>query len=129
MVKIIFCYQTIKTTIEWSKYESFEEAVKKFKSIKSKDKDLKINEALSNCIFLYNGKTIENHKLTFNEIANPLDKESKQITVLVLPIREDISINFEDKSNLNMNTIFCKKRKRESTKIPTIEELSSIIFD
>ena len=56
-----------------------------FKSLK-----LKAKAEGKRLIYLYNGKTIDNDELTFNEIANPEDKTRNKMNVLVIESDEPI---------------------------------------
>ena len=69
-------------------------------------------------MFLYNGKKITNSALTFNEIANFLDKINRKMIVLVMPIEDESQKNSENIINSNINP----------SHSPTIEELSSIVL-
>ena len=119
MSEVIFSYLTTLTTIECRKNERFKDILEKFKS--------KVNINLSKHIYLYNGLRITNHNLTFDQIANSLDKINKKITVLVMSYEEESQINNENNNNLNDKVFLNKKRKGAQS--PTIEELSSIIFN
>ena len=119
MAEIIFSYLTKLTVIKCRENQQFKDILEKFKS--------KVNISLHKHMFLYNGEKITNYALTFNEIANSLDKINKKMYVLVMSIEDESQKNSENKIDSNIN-LLNKKRKRNPSDSSTIEELSSIVF-
>ena len=96
MYKIIFVYQTRNTAI----YTNPKNKLKK--SVESLLK--KINKDITKLHFLYNGEKI-NMDLTFEQLANNLDKERKEMNILV----EEISSIYEKEKEVKSKEVFCPK--------------------
>ena len=75
MSEIIFNFGGIDNVIQCQKDEKFKDICTKFKS--------KINAEEKDLYFMYNGTTILNEELTFNEIANSEDKLRNKMNILV----------------------------------------------
>ena len=78
-----------------------------FKSLK-----LKAKAEGKRLIYLYNGKTIDNDELTFNEIANTGDKERNKMNVLVIESDEPIQPPQVD-CIIKSNKIICPECKED----------------
>ena len=78
-----------------------------FKSLK-----LKAKAEGKRLIYLYNGKTIDNDELTFNEIANPEDKTRNKMNVLVIESDEPIQPPQAD-CIIKSNKIICPECKED----------------
>ena len=118
MPKILFSYLETLLDIKCGEDEQFKDILEKFKS--------KVGINLNENMYLYNDKKITNFKLTFNEIANSLDKKNREIIVLVTPTEDQSQKHFEKKINFNINFLNKKIKRNESNL--TIEDLSSTIF-
>ena len=118
MPEIIFSYLKTLSTIKCREDEQFKDILEKFKS--------KVCINLNENMYLYNDNKITNYKLTFNEIANSLDKKNRKIIVLVAPTEDQSQKHFEKKINFNINFLNKKTKRNESNS--TIEDLSSTIF-
>ena len=119
MIKFNFIYKTQNFNIECKRNEPFKNILKLF--------ELKYKFNISNHLLLYNGDQIKNDNLTFDELANSIDKSENKISIIVFSKEEYIKTEKEIK-NLNPNSFIGKKRKLiNSSEIPTIEELVSII--
>ena len=69
-VQIEFAYDGANTIIQCSNNDKLKDIFQNFK--------LKVQVERKNLIYMYNGKTIENDELSFNEIANSEDKRRKK---------------------------------------------------
>ena len=118
MSEIIFSYLAKQTNIKCRENEQFKDILEKFKS--------KVGINLNENMYLYNDKKISNYKLTFNEIADSLDKKNRKIFVLVMPTEDHSQENLEKKINFNINFLNKKHKRNESNS--SIEDLSSTIF-
>ena len=74
MAEVIFNYKGINTKVQCDINNTMKEIIEKFlKKLKNKEKNL---------FYLYNGTRIK-YELTFNQQANDLDKNRKQMNILV----------------------------------------------
>ena len=74
--QIVLNYNGVNTTMQCRKDEKLKDIFKNFiLKTSSEDKIL---------IYMYNGNTIQNEELTFNEIANSEDKERNEMNILVV---------------------------------------------
>ena len=89
MASISFLYNGIETIIQCTTNEKMEDICKKF--------SIKINNNINNLQFLYGGKKID-FNLKFFEQANSLDKERKQMNILVY-----------ENNNINNNSLKVSK--------------------
>ena len=96
MYKIIFVYQTINTVIDTNPNTKIK--ISKESSLK------KINKDITNLHFLYNGEKI-NKDLTFDQLANNLDKERKEMNILV----EEISSTYAKEKEMKSKEVICPK--------------------
>ena len=100
--KVIFEYECRKLTIQCTKNEQINSIFQKFSN--------KINKNINFLTFLYGGKNLNlNYNLTFNELANIIDKERNVMNVLVY---DNYNNNYEcicpkcgEKIELNMEKI------------------------
>ena len=120
MAQIEFQYNEINTLIKCNENDSIEEICNKFKA------ESKMNER--EIKYYYDGKNILVKKLTFNQLANPIDKTRKKMNIIVIkkeisfesPIvrakqiicpkcKENIKMNI---NNFNINLFDCKNSHR-----------------
>ena len=80
MAKVIFMFKGIQTTIQCLKEDKMESICKKFTT--------KVDQDINTLCFIYNGTQI-NLKLSFEQQANNLDKDSNSMNVLVDEIDQD----------------------------------------
>ena len=80
MAKVIFMFKGIQTTIQCLKEDKMETICKKFTT--------KVDQDINSLCFIYNGTQI-NLKLSFEQQANYLDKDSNTMNVLVDEIDQD----------------------------------------
>ena len=74
MAEAIFNYEGINTTIQCEINEKMKDIINKFL--------IKLEKKENNLYYLYNGTQI-NYELTFNEQANDIDKNRKQMSIIV----------------------------------------------
>ena len=74
MAEAIFNYEGINTTIQCEINEKMKDIINRFL--------IKLEKKENNLYYLYNGTQI-NYELTFNEQANDIDKNRKQINIIV----------------------------------------------
>ena len=98
MANVIFYYNGLNTTIQCNIDEKMGEVCKKFCT--------KILKEKNNLIFLYsaNGGSQFNEELTFEQMANSLDKERKTMNVLVQEINGN---TFDNNSFVKSKHIIC----------------------
>ena len=96
MYKIIFVYQTIKTVIDSNPNTKLKKSVELLLK--------KINKDITNLHFLYNGEKI-NENLTFDQLANNLDKERKEMNILI----EEISSTYVKEKEMKSKEVICPK--------------------
>jgi len=80
MAKVIFMFKGIQTTIQCLKEDKMETICKKFTT--------KVDQNINSLCFIYNGTQI-NFKLSFEQKANYLDKDSNTMNVLVAEVDQD----------------------------------------
>jgi len=134
MVEAIFNYEGINTTIQSKINEKMKDIIDRF-LIKIKNKE-------NNLYYLYNGSKI-NDKLTFNEQANDIDKNRKQMNIIVNKndeikiinkeiiskyiicpeCKENILINFD---NFKINFHDCKKNQNIIKALNEFEDTQKI---
>ena len=74
--QIELSYDGVNTIMQCKKDEKLKDIFKNFKfKVKAENKIL---------IYMYNGITIQNEELTFNEIANSEDKKRNKMNILVV---------------------------------------------
>ena len=83
MVEDIFNFEGINTTIQCDINNTMKEIIDKFL--------IKLENKENNLFYLYNGTKI-NYELTFNQQANDIDKNRKQMNILVTKNEEDKNI-------------------------------------
>ena len=96
-VQIEFAYDGTNTFIQCSKNDKMKDIYQSFKS--------KAQVEGKNLIYMYNGKTIENKELTFNDIANSQDKNRNKMNILVIEGEETIAPQAE--CIIKSNKIIC----------------------
>ena len=101
-IQIEFSYDGINTILQCKANEKLENILKNFKS-KAKDKKL---------IYMYNDIKLQNEELTFNEIANPVDKERKKMNILVVE-DIDIPVPSEREYIIKSKNIICPECKED----------------
>ena len=77
MSKVIYTYKSINFDIQCQKDEKLKILHQRFKN--------KLKEETNQFIFLYNGNVI-NEELTFNQIANEMDKKRNEMNIIVIDI-------------------------------------------
>ena len=75
-VEIEFAYDGANTVIQCSKNDKLKTIYQRFKS--------KVHAERKNLIYMYNGKTMENDELTFNDVANSQDKSRNKMNVVAI---------------------------------------------
>ena len=75
-VEIEFAYDGANTVIQCSKNDKLKTIYQRFKS--------KVHAEGKNLIYMYNGKTMENDELTFNDVANSQDKSRNKMNVVAI---------------------------------------------
>ena len=83
MAEVIFNYEGINTVIQCDINNTMKEIIDKFL--------IKLENKENNLFYLYNGTKI-NYELTFNQQANDIDKNRKQMNILVTKNEEDKNI-------------------------------------
>ena len=83
MAEVIFNYEGINTLIQCDINNTMKEIIDKFL--------IKLENKENNLFYLYNGTKI-NYELTFNQQANDIDKNRKQMNILVTKNEEDKNI-------------------------------------
>ena len=78
---VIFTYQGIQLKILCLIEEKMKDIFKKY--------SIKINKNLNSLLFIYDGIKVENFESTFIELAKKLDKERKEMSILVENIDEE----------------------------------------
>ena len=99
MVKFIFSFNGNNTPIECKKEDKLKDALSKFYS---KNKEINPN----NILLLYNGSSILNDDLTFNELANSDDKEIEAMNILMFEISRTTIIE-DGNSIIKSKEIIC----------------------
>ena len=96
MSKVIFLFEGIEFIIQCIKDEKMKDICQRY----AKEIDRNINSLL----FLYEGKPI-NFNLKFNEQVNIIDKEKKEMKILVYKNEDNknICLNYGEKKNENIN--------------------------
>ena len=100
MAQIEFQYNEINTLIKCNENDSIEEICNKFLA------ESKLNE--SEIKYYYDGKNILDKKLTFNQLANPIDKTRKKMNIIV--IKKEISF---ESPIVRAKQIICPKCKEK----------------
>ena len=94
MANVIFSYNEIKIIIQCSNTDKMKDICNKYAC--------KINKNINSLYFIYGGNYV-NQDLTFNEQANSIDKNRKEMNILVIDYSTLSSIN-----SIN-NELKCKK--------------------
>jgi len=81
MAQIDFVFNGIITTIQCNVNDKFKEIINNYAS-KTGNNKFKI-------IYLYSGQKIENYELTFNDISNEIDKETKKMNIQIINEEND----------------------------------------
>ena len=116
-VQIEFAYDGANTIIQCLNNDKLKDIYQNFK--------LKVQAERKNLIYMYNGKTIENDELTFNDIANFEDKTRNKMNILV--IEGEGTIISESERIIKSNNIICPECK-EDIKY-TIEDYKINLFE
>ena len=96
MVEIEFIQNCKYTSIYCNYNEKFKDILKRYMNLTRND--------LNSVYYLYSGNIIENlEELTFNKIANKIDKERNKMTIQIN------KINIEDESIIKSKIIICPK--------------------
>ena len=100
MAQVEFQYNGVITIIQCQESQKMEEICNNFKN------KAKINE--KEIYYFYDGKGASqfNNSLTFNQMANSLDKNRKKMSILVY---DSDNINNNDKSKIKSKNIICPK--------------------
>ena len=99
MVIFIFSFNGKNIEIECKKEEKLKDALSK---LYSRNKEINPN----NILLLYNGSTISNYDLTFNELANSDNKEIKKMNILMIEMNTTTIIK-DGKSFIKSKEIIC----------------------
>ena len=116
-VQIEFAYDGANTIIQCLNNDKLKDIYQNFK--------LKVQAERKNLIYMYNGKTIDNDELTFNDIANFEDKTRNKMNILV--IEGEGTIISESERIIKSNNIICPECK-EDIKY-TIEDYKINLFE
>ena len=98
MANIIFTFNGVETLIQCKIDEKMKDVFKRFST--------KIQFDINSLFFLYNGDKIDEN-LTFNELANKLDKQNGKMNILVYE-KGTIIPNISD-GNVKSKEIICPK--------------------
>ena len=96
-VQIEFAYDGANTIIQCLNNDKLKDIYQNFK--------LKVQAERKNLIYMYNGKTIDNDELTFNDIANSQDKNRNKMNILV--IEGEGEIPNQQECIIKSNKIIC----------------------
>ena len=99
MVYFIFSINGNDTTIQCKEDIKMIDVLSKVNSI---NKEINLN----NIYLIYNGDTIKNYNLTFNELASPLDKERKRMNIILDEMKRSTIIEDEN-SIIKSKEIIC----------------------
>ena len=99
MVYFIFSINGNDTTIQCKEDIKMIDVLSKVNSI---NKEINLN----NIYLIYNGDTIKNYNLTFNELASPLDKERKRMNIIIDEMKRSTIIEDEN-SIIKSKEIIC----------------------
>ena len=105
-IEIEFSYDGTNTIIQNKKDEKLKDIYKSFKfKTKTESKSL---------IYMYNGITIQNDELTFNEIANSADKNRNKMSILVVEAENSINpISSQNQNIRQSKNIICPECKED----------------
>ena len=106
MALVNFTFNGIKTAIQCVKEDKMKNICAKYAS--------RIDKELNSLYFSYNGNQI-NNELTFYEQANPLDKQSLEMNILVIPNKDSNELKSQIEST-NINEIETLENKKDISK-------------
>ena len=101
MAEIEFIYNSEYTIIPCYRNEKLKDIIQRYKN--------KIRNNLSSVYYLYSGNIIYNIELTFDQIANQLDRERNKMTIQINPINIT-----NEKNIIKPKLILCPKCKKNS---------------
>ena len=99
MVEVEFNFNDIKTIIQCNINEKMNDIYNKY--------IIKIGKNINDIYFVYDGNKIQENinNLTFNELANNIDKDRKKMNILVY----DKNTNIEKNNKIKLKEIICNK--------------------